>query len=191
MDFNKLTIKSGEAVAGAQELARRAGNPELIPAHLTVALLEQELPRTLLRACRRRRELDPGRGRGAPAGAAGRVGLERAATGWRCVPQGARRRLRRGAQARRRVRLGRASRTRARPRAARGAARRAEGGARRPACDDAGSRGHLRGTDEVRPRSHRCGRGRQARPRDRSRRGDPPHDPGALAPHEEQPGADR
>ena len=34
MDFNKLTIKSGEAVAGAQELARRAGNPELTPDHL-------------------------------------------------------------------------------------------------------------------------------------------------------------
>ena len=48
MDFNKLTIKSGEAVAGAQELARRAGNPELTPDHLTVALLDQELPRTLL-----------------------------------------------------------------------------------------------------------------------------------------------
>ncbi len=48
MDFNKLTIKSGEAVAGAQELARRLGNPELAPDHLTVALLEQELPRTLL-----------------------------------------------------------------------------------------------------------------------------------------------
>ena len=40
MDFNKLTIKSGEAVAGAQELARRAGNPELTRDHLTAALLE-------------------------------------------------------------------------------------------------------------------------------------------------------
>jgi ATP-dependent Clp protease ATP-binding subunit ClpB len=48
MDFNRLTIKSGEAVAAAQELARRLGNPELTPDHLTVALLEQELPRTLL-----------------------------------------------------------------------------------------------------------------------------------------------
>jgi ATP-dependent Clp protease ATP-binding subunit ClpB len=48
MDFNKLTIKSGEAVAAAQELSRRLGNPELVPDHLTVALLEQELPRTLL-----------------------------------------------------------------------------------------------------------------------------------------------
>ena len=56
MDFNKLTIKSGEAVAAAQELARRAGNPELTRDHLTVALLEQELPRTLLQ----RAGADPG-----------------------------------------------------------------------------------------------------------------------------------
>ncbi len=47
MDFDKLTIKSGEAVAGAQELARRLGNPELTPDHLTVSLLDQELVRTL------------------------------------------------------------------------------------------------------------------------------------------------
>jgi ATP-dependent Clp protease ATP-binding subunit ClpB len=48
MDFEKLTIKSGEAVAAAQELARRSGNPELTPDHLTIALLDQELPRTLV-----------------------------------------------------------------------------------------------------------------------------------------------
>ena len=48
MDFNKLTIKSGEAVAGAQELARRAGNPEITPDHLAIAVLDQELPRTLV-----------------------------------------------------------------------------------------------------------------------------------------------
>ena len=48
MDFNRLTLKSQEAVAAAQELARRGGNPELTPDHLTVALLEQELPRTLV-----------------------------------------------------------------------------------------------------------------------------------------------
>jgi ATP-dependent Clp protease ATP-binding subunit ClpB len=48
MDFNKLTIKSGEAVAGAQELARRLGNPEIHPEHLTLALLDQELPQTLV-----------------------------------------------------------------------------------------------------------------------------------------------
>jgi ATP-dependent Clp protease ATP-binding subunit ClpB len=43
MDFNKLTVKSQEAVAAAQELARRRGNPEITPDHLLLALLEQEL----------------------------------------------------------------------------------------------------------------------------------------------------
>ena len=48
MDFNKLTVKSQEAVAAAQELARRFGNPELYPEHLVLALLDQELPRELV-----------------------------------------------------------------------------------------------------------------------------------------------
>jgi ATP-dependent Clp protease ATP-binding subunit ClpB len=48
MDFNKLTLKSQEAVAAAQELARRLGNPELYPEHLLLALLDQELPRQLV-----------------------------------------------------------------------------------------------------------------------------------------------
>ncbi|HUK98604.1 MAG TPA: AAA family ATPase [Gaiellaceae bacterium] len=43
MDFNKLTIKSQEAVAAAQALALRNGNPELQPDHLLLALLDQEL----------------------------------------------------------------------------------------------------------------------------------------------------
>src|SRR5436190_970252 len=43
MDFNKLTIKSQEAVAAAQESARRRGNPEVTPDHLLLALLDQEL----------------------------------------------------------------------------------------------------------------------------------------------------
>src|SRR5258707_3808532 len=48
MDFNKLTLKAQEAVAAAQELARRTGNPELYPEHLVLALLDQELPRQLV-----------------------------------------------------------------------------------------------------------------------------------------------
>src|SRR5213080_3744648 len=44
MDFNKLTLKSQEAVAAAQELARRMGNPELYPEHLLLALLDQQQP---------------------------------------------------------------------------------------------------------------------------------------------------
>jgi ATP-dependent Clp protease ATP-binding subunit ClpB len=43
MDFNKLTIKSQEAIAAAQELARRRGNPEIYPEHLLLTLLDQEL----------------------------------------------------------------------------------------------------------------------------------------------------
>jgi ATP-dependent Clp protease ATP-binding subunit ClpB len=43
MDFQKLTIKSQEAVAAAQDIARRRGNPELAPEHLLLALLDQDL----------------------------------------------------------------------------------------------------------------------------------------------------
>ncbi len=43
MDFNRLTIRGQEAVAAAQELARRRGNPEITPDHLLLALLDQEL----------------------------------------------------------------------------------------------------------------------------------------------------
>jgi ATP-dependent Clp protease ATP-binding subunit ClpB len=48
MDFQKLTLKSQEAVGAAMELARRRGNPEIYPEHLCIALLDQELPRTLV-----------------------------------------------------------------------------------------------------------------------------------------------
>ncbi|MEI8105616.1 MAG: AAA family ATPase [Actinomycetes bacterium] len=43
MDFNRLTVKSQEAVAAAQEAARRRGNPEVYPEHLLLTLLEQDL----------------------------------------------------------------------------------------------------------------------------------------------------
>jgi ATP-dependent Clp protease ATP-binding subunit ClpB len=48
MDFNRLTIKSQEAVGTAMEMARRRGNPEVYPEHLCLALLDQELTRTLV-----------------------------------------------------------------------------------------------------------------------------------------------
>ena len=47
------------------------------------------------------------------------------------------------------------------------------------------------GAREVRPRPHRAGAPRQARPGDRPRRGGTPHDPGPVPSHEEQPGPDR
>jgi ATP-dependent Clp protease ATP-binding subunit ClpB len=48
VDFDKLTLKSQEAVGTAQELARRVGNPEIYPEHLLLALLDQELPQQLV-----------------------------------------------------------------------------------------------------------------------------------------------
>jgi ATP-dependent Clp protease ATP-binding subunit ClpB len=42
MNFNKLTVKAQEAITEAQNLARGAGNPELTPEHLLLALLRQE-----------------------------------------------------------------------------------------------------------------------------------------------------
>ena len=188
MDFNKLTIKSQEAVAAAQELARRTGNPELYPEHLLLALLDQELPRAARprRGCAARRDRGA-RSRAKPAiqgasqqpqaGAAFSRVLDRAVDEARkledeyvstehlllaldVVPRD--------------ELLGED-----------------QGGARRAARHEPGSRGHLPGALEVRPRPDRGRRAGQARPGDRPRRGDPARDPGALAPHEEQPGADR
>jgi ATP-dependent Clp protease ATP-binding subunit ClpB len=42
MNFNKLTVKAQEAITDAQNLARGAGNPELTPEHLLLALVRQE-----------------------------------------------------------------------------------------------------------------------------------------------------
>jgi len=42
MQPDRFTIKSQEAVAGAQRIAEEAGNPEVAPAHLLLALLQQE-----------------------------------------------------------------------------------------------------------------------------------------------------
>ena len=52
-------------------------------------------------------------------------------------------------------------------------------------------RGQVPGARALRPRPDRARRAGQARPGDRPRRGDPARDPGAVAPHQEQPRADR
>jgi ATP-dependent Clp protease ATP-binding subunit ClpB len=67
MDFNKLTLKSQEAVGAAQELARRMGNPELYPEHLLLALLDQELPQQLVQSPPALRADAEGRLRGKPS----------------------------------------------------------------------------------------------------------------------------
>jgi ATP-dependent Clp protease ATP-binding subunit ClpB len=53
MDFQKLTVKAQEAFASAQGDAIARGNPELTPAHLLAALIDQEggvAPRMLEKA---------------------------------------------------------------------------------------------------------------------------------------------
>ena len=52
-------------------------------------------------------------------------------------------------------------------------------------------RERLRCAQEICPRPHPGGARRQARSGDRARRGNPPHHPGAVAPDQEQSGADR
>ena len=42
MQQDRFTVKSQEAVAAAQRLASENSNPEVAPAHLLLALLEQE-----------------------------------------------------------------------------------------------------------------------------------------------------
>src|SRR5688572_16375163 len=42
MRMDRLTTKAQEALRAAIDLAMRRGNPELIPEHLLVAILEQE-----------------------------------------------------------------------------------------------------------------------------------------------------
>ena len=94
----------------------------------------------------------------------------------------------------RRVRVGRASPPGAvgpHRGQARRAARRPAPGAGQPPRHVAEPRGAVPGAREVRPRPHRAGPAGQARPRHRARRGDPPHHPGAVSPHQEQPRAHR
>ena len=115
MDFNKLTLKSQEAVAAAQELARRMGNPELYPEHLMLALLDQELPQQLVPDAAELRAQAEAALRAKPAtqGAQQQPQVSRGALAR------ARPRLRRGQEARGRLRLDRAPAARARRRPAR------------------------------------------------------------------------
>src|SRR5215212_1669482 len=42
MDINKYTEKAQEAILGAQQIADREGNPEILPEHLLLTLIEQK-----------------------------------------------------------------------------------------------------------------------------------------------------
>src|SRR5262245_4118629 len=53
MDINRFTEKAREALAAAEQLAQRAGNPQLDVEHVLLALLQQEpgLAVSILRKC--------------------------------------------------------------------------------------------------------------------------------------------
>ena len=185
-----------------------ARNPEITPEHLLAVLLEQEggiVAPMLAQAGRRRRavraelnaaldKLPAGdaarRPRGAPVGRAGA----------RLPGRGAARRARSRTSSSRPstccwrspASQGEAARDpAARRRDAGRDARRAARGARPAPRDRPEPRGQVPGAGALRPRPHRARRAGQARPGDRPRRGDPARDPGAVAAHQEQPGADR
>ena len=162
MDFNKLTIKSpGGGRGGAGAGAPPAATPSSTPSTCC--------SRCSTRSCRASWSSDPDGCAPRPSsGFAERPRISRARSSSRrsrarfskVLDRGGRR----GAEARGRVRLDRAPAARARRRPARRAAREDQGGARRPARHLAGSRGHLPGAREVRPRPDRGGRAGQARP---------------------------
>ena len=160
-------------------VARRAGNPELTRDHLVVALLEQELPRTLLRRAGGIWTRFAQR----PRRACARYPRSRAAT---LSPRRPRRSARRSTTLSTRRESSRTSSSWSSICCSRWtscraiAARRAQGRSRWAARDDAGSGGDVRGALEIWAGPHRCRRGGQARSGDRTRRGDPAHDPGAL-----------
>jgi ATP-dependent Clp protease ATP-binding subunit ClpB len=57
MNLNRYTEKAQEAVLGAQQLAERAGNPEIAPEHLLLALLAQ--PEGIVPAVLAKMNIDP------------------------------------------------------------------------------------------------------------------------------------
>ncbi len=209
MDFNRLTEKVQEGLRAAQSKAVQHGNQQIDVEHLLSALLEQEgglalslflkaeLPAEAIHR-RLEAEIEKLPKVSGPSGGPDQIyvtsRLQPAADpgrGRSQEPQG-RVRLGRAPAARHDRRLGR---SRPHPQGVRRHARApdagAAGGARQPARHLAEPGSHLRGAGAVRARPDQAGRAGQARSGDRPRRGDPPRHPGAVAAHQEQPGADR
>ncbi len=195
IDPERWTNNTKAAFSAATGHAASSNHPELTPAHLLDALLQQQetMTRPLLSPGRRR----PRRAGRQGARAAVPVAPGRGRRGAGALPRRPCRARGGGpepARPGRRLRLGGAPHPGAgRPdrrhqgRPLDGAAR----GAGEPPRHHARPRADLPGPGQVRARPHRGGARGQARPGHRTRRGDPPGDPGPVAPHEEQPGADR
>ena len=193
MDFEKLTIKSGEAVAARAGARAPRGQPraDSRPPHHRAARPGAAADARASGPARPSETRARGGG-GAARAAAVRVGRDRAAAGGRGVSA--------------------ASSTTPSPRptslgdefvsvehlllaldvvprdALLGALKDVRGGQRVTSQDPEGSYQALEKYGRDLTALAEAG---EARSGDRARRGDPPHDPGALAPHEEQPRADR
>jgi ATP-dependent Clp protease ATP-binding subunit ClpB len=166
VDFNKLTLKSQEAVAAAQELARRMGNPELYPEHLLLALLDQELPQELVpdAAALRAQAEATLRTKPSTQGAQQQPAVSAAVSRVLDAAFDEARRMEDEYVSTEHLLLA------PRRRPARPARGEDQARPRRPARHLAGPGGHLPGAGEVRPRPDRARRERRARPGHRPRR---------------------
>ncbi len=201
MQPDRMTVKTQEALAAAQRLAQTRRNAQVGPHHLLVALLEQD--GGIVVPVLRRAGADPDAVRRkanqalddaptvtgdtpaqptpdaslaelfAKADETARgMGDEYVSTEHLLLALAADPKIDVGASA---EQLAEARRGRARP----------------APRDRPEPRGPLPGAGALRPRPDRGRRAGQARPGHRARRRDPARDPGAVSPHEEQPGPDR
>ncbi len=201
MRFDKLTTKFQQALADAQSLALGNDNGFVEPAAPALGAAQAGGWRNVVAALPRRCQRSRAKGR---AGQGNRAPAEGRRPGRRdhCLarpdqpaqPHRQDRRQARRPVHRQRVVPAGARRRQGRDRApAQGPRPDQEGagsgdrrGARRRQRRLAGGRGPARGAEEVHDRPHRARAPGQARPGDRPRRRDPPHDPDPAAAHQEQ-----
>ena len=207
MNLNRYTEKAQEAIVEAQQLAERTNQPQVEPEHLLLTLLAQRggvVPDVL-----RKMNVDP-----AAVAADVQQALDKLPKAYGGSQAGLSPRLRsRARQGRERDRAAsrtsssapsiccsRSSRSRSAPppptadearRHLRPRARNAGAVRGSAARDRSEPRGQVPGARALRPRPDRARAPQSARSGDRPRRGDPPRHPGAVAPHQEQPGAHR
>ena len=208
MNFEKYTDRARGFVQSAQVLALREGHQQFAPEHLLKVLLDdpEGLAAGLIDRSGGNSRAGAAGGRGDARQAAEsvrrrrRAGLSRSGAGARV-----RRRREGRREGRRQLRHGRAAAAGAGDREgqrgrqdfgqgrrhAAESQRRDRGAAQGPHRGFRVRRERLRRAEEICPRSHAGRARRQARSGHRPRRGNPPHHPGALAPHQEQSGADR
>ena len=207
MNLNKFTEKAQEAVLGAQQLAESLKHPQIEPEHLLVTLVEQD--NGVVPALLRKLQLDPAmlaRDARTAVGKQPQVhGGSQAAISPRLklvvdLAQAEAGRLKDEYVSTEHLFLAIAGETGRSPGRAPPAAARPDAGSdpvgahrcpRQPARDRPEPGEQVPGARTLRPRPDGARPERQARPGHRPRRRDPSRHPGAVAAHQEQPGAHR